>query len=136
MTIGTDLDLDTSDLLYQTRLRELTSVSSRLSDLCTPFAEDIDLKSSMSPIRGDVKKKLFPFLFERRRMLWLASSPISVQERLWARRVIRTDQAVCGLYSTVVCTRRFHDAMVIRRLRFWKLRKQMRWLYWANHGPI
>jgi hypothetical protein len=67
MTIGTDLDLDTSDLLYQTRLRELTSVSSRLSDLCTPFAEDIDLKSSMSPIRGDVKKEILPFLSRGRR---------------------------------------------------------------------
>ena len=56
-------------------------------------------------------------------MVWLASSPISVLERL------------CGLaaYSgqtkqLAVCTRRFHDAMVIRRLRFWKLRKQTRWL--------
>jgi len=27
-------------------------------------------------------------------MLWLASSPVSVQERLRARRVFRTDQAV------------------------------------------
>ena len=57
---------------------------------------------SMSPIRGDVKKKILPFLSEgRRMMLWLASSPISVLERLWARRVFRKDQAVGGLYSTV-----------------------------------
>jgi hypothetical protein len=34
-------------------------------------------------------------------MLWLASSPISVLERLWAGRAFRTDQAVGGLYSTV-----------------------------------
>ena len=33
-------------------------------------------------------------------------------------------------------TRRFHDAMVVRRLRLWKLRKQERWPKWANHGPI
>jgi hypothetical protein len=56
----------------------------------------------MSPIRGDVKKKFFSFLSERRRMLlWLASSPISVPERLWVRRVFRTNQAVGGLNSTV-----------------------------------
>src|ERR1700758_2425794 len=30
--------------------------------------------------------------------------------------------------SLAVRTRRFHDARVIRRLRFWKLRKQTRWL--------
>jgi hypothetical protein len=53
----------------------------------------------MSPIRGDVKKKFFPFLSEETDVV--ASSPVSVQERLWARRVFRTDQAVCGLYSTV-----------------------------------
>jgi len=34
-------------------------------------------------------------------MLWLASSPISVLEGPWARRVFRIDQAVGGLYSTV-----------------------------------
>jgi hypothetical protein len=47
------------------------------------------------------QEKFFPFLSERRRMLWLASSPISVLERLWARREFRTDQAVGDLYSTV-----------------------------------
>jgi len=57
--------------------------------------------TSMSPIRGDVKKKFFPFLSEGRRMLWLASSPISVLERLWARRVFRTDRAVGCWYSMV-----------------------------------
>jgi hypothetical protein len=57
--------------------------------------------ASMSPIRGDVKKKFSSFLSKRGRMLWLASSRTSVLERLRARRVFRTSQAVGGLHSTV-----------------------------------
>jgi hypothetical protein len=43
-------------------------------------------------------------------MLWLASSPISVLERPWARRVFRIDQAVGGLYSTGFMTPWSFDA--------------------------
>jgi hypothetical protein len=56
----------------------------------------------MSPIRGDVKEKvLFLPLRAGDGCGWLASSPISFLERLWACRVLRTDRAVGCSYPTV-----------------------------------
>jgi hypothetical protein len=86
----------------------------------------------MSPIRGDVKKKVFSCLSEREVLCCCGLHP--AQSQFWRG---------CGLAAhsghakqLAACTRWVHDAMVIRRLRFWKLRKQTRWLSWANHGPI
>ena len=46
------------------------------------------------------QEKSFPLsLRERRVMLSLASSPISILERRWARGAFRTGQAGGGLYS-------------------------------------
>jgi hypothetical protein len=48
-------------------------------------------------MRGEVKKKIFPFLSEgRRRMLWLHPAQSQFWRGLWARGVFRADQAVGG----------------------------------------
>jgi hypothetical protein len=47
------------------------------------------------------QEKILPLSSPRGDGWWLASSRISVLERLWAGRVFRTDRAVGGLYSTV-----------------------------------
>jgi hypothetical protein len=64
----------------------------------------------MSPIRGDVKKNSSPFLSEGRWLLWLASSPISILERLWARCVFQTDQASWHFLLDGFMTRWWFDA--------------------------
>ena|ERR1700761_5396939 len=77
---------------------------------------------SMSPIRGDVKKEFSSFLSARRQMVACIRPNLSSGEAAGSPRI--PDRPG----SLAVRTRRFHDAMVIRRLRFWKLRKQTRWL--------
>ena len=62
--------------------------------------------------------------------MWLASSPSQFWRGCGLAAYSGQTKPVGGFYSTV------HDVMVVRRLRLWKLRKQKRWLYWANHGPI
>jgi hypothetical protein len=109
--------------IWQTKCHRQTNLRSILEQLPRSgqiSASSEETKSSQSkrlfiripifqcPIRGDVlsegmsyqrgcQEKIFPFLSERETHVVLASSPISVQERLWARRVFRTDQAVGGL---------------------------------------
>ena len=75
----------------------------------------IDLNSSMSPIRGDVKKKISPVPLRERRMEACIQPSLSSGEAVGSPRIPDRPS------SFAVCTRRFHDAKVIRRLRFWKL---------------
>src|ERR1700731_2980473 len=77
-----------------------------------------------------MSRKFFSLLSERRRMLlWLASSPISVPERLWARRVFRTRPSSWRFELDGFMTPWSFDA-------FGSGSKQRCWLWWANHGPI
>jgi hypothetical protein len=87
------------------------------------------MPTSMSPIRGDVKEKFLPFLSDGDGC-GLHAAHLSSGEAVGLPRIPDRPS------ETAVSTRRFHDAMVVRRLRFRKLRKQARWLWWANHGPI
>jgi hypothetical protein len=81
-----------------------------------------DVSSSMSPIRGDVKKKILPLPLREGTDGGL--HPAESQFRRGCGLAAYSGQA----RQLAVCTRQFHDAMVVRRLRFWKLRKQTRWL--------
>jgi hypothetical protein len=75
----------------------------------------------MRPIRGDVKKNSSPPL--RREMNVACIQPnLSSGEAVGAPRIPDRPSQL------MVSTRRFHDAMVVRRLRFRKLRKQEGWL--------
>ena len=75
----------------------------------------------MSPIRGDVKEKFFPFLSDGDGCA-LHPAHLSSGEAVGLPRIPDRPS------ETAVSTRRFHDAMVVRRLRFRKLRKQEGWL--------
>jgi hypothetical protein len=86
------------------------------------LSERAQMSRSMSPIRGDVKKEFSSFLSERRQMVACIQPNLSSGEAGGSPRI--PDRPG----SLAVRTGRFHDAMVIRRLRFWKLRKQTRWL--------
>jgi hypothetical protein len=78
---------------------------------------------SMSPIRGDVKKKSSPFPLRREVDVVACIQPnLSSGEAVGALRIPDRQSQL------MVSTRRFHDAMVVRRLRFRKLRKQEGWL--------
>ena len=131
--------------IWQTKCHRQTNLRSILEQLPRSgqiSASSEETKSSQSkrlfiripifqcPIRGDVKKKSSPSSPRGRRMLCL--HPAQSQFRRGCGLAAYSGQTK----QLAVCTRRFHDAMVIRRLRFWKLRKQPRWLSWANHGPI
>ena len=78
----------------------VTSVFSSLIDLCTHKL------FSMSPIRGDVKKKVISLLSEGEEpLLRLASSPISIRRRS-SRRVLQTrlNQSTFALGSSMNVT--------------------------------
>ena len=63
------------------------------------------------------KKDFSPFLSEKRRKKVTGMKPnLSSGEAVGSPRI--PDQTK----QLAVCTRQFHDAMVIRRPRFWKLR--------------
>jgi hypothetical protein len=76
----------------------------------------------MSPIRGDVKKKFSPFPLREETDGGLHPA----ESQFWRGCGLAAYSGQTG--QLAVCTRRFHDAMVVRRLRFWKLRKQTGWL--------
>src|SRR5216683_291849 len=79
-------------------------------------------RQSMSPIRGDVKKKFSPFPLREETDGGLHPA----ESQFWRGCGLAAYSGQTG--QLAVCTRRFHDAMVVRRLRFWKLRKQTGWL--------
>jgi hypothetical protein len=72
--------------------------------------------ATMSPIRGDVKKKFFPFLSEE-----TDDVVACIQPSLSSGEAVGSAAYSGQTKQFAVCIRRFHDAMVIRRLRFWKL---------------
>jgi hypothetical protein len=74
------------------------------------------------PIRGDVKKKFSPFPLREETDGGLHPA----ESQFWRGCGLAAYSGQTG--QLAVCTRRFHDAMVVRRLRFWKLRKQTGWL--------
>src|SRR5580704_14742580 len=84
------------------------------------FAEDTN-RSKQSYKRG-CQEKILPLPLPEERGCGLHPA----QSQFWRGRGLA---AYSGQTKQLaVCTRRFHDAMVIRRLRFWRLRKQTRWL--------
>src|SRR5271156_405830 len=103
----------------------------------------------MSPIRGDVKKNSSPPLRREMNVVACIQPNLSSGEAVGAPRIpdrpsqlmvaciqpnLRSGEAVGAPRipdrpsQLMVSTRRFHDAMVVRRLRFRKLRKQEGWL--------
>ncbi len=90
-------------------------------------------ETSKSPIRGDVKEKNSSSLSKRE-----TDGGLHPAESHFRRGAGLG--AYCGQNGQfAVCTRWCHDSKVIRRLRFWKLRKQKRWLWWVDdcfHRPI
>jgi hypothetical protein len=94
-------------LFYLYRLRQISAeIHGRFND----------------PIRGDVKKKILPLPLREGTDGGL--HPAESQFRRGCGLAAYSGQA----RQLAVCTRQFHDAMVVRRLRFWKLRKQTGWL--------
>lgn len=67
------------------------------------------------PIRGDVKKKVFPFPSVRPYVLLLASSPVSVWEGWWL--TWQTDQAVSRFPRESFITSWVLNALQLRKLR-------------------
>jgi hypothetical protein len=74
-------------------------------------------------MRGDVKKKVLSSVSERDVLCSFSCiQPISFLRSCGLSALSGQAKQLADF------TRRFHDAMLIRRLRFWKLRKQGRWL--------
>jgi hypothetical protein len=72
----------------------------------------------MSPIRGDVKKKFFSLLSVREGDVVAYIQPHLQSEKFFAACTPDRPQPVDGF------SRWFHEARVVQRLRFRKLRKQ------------
>src|SRR5712672_564180 len=90
-------------ITHSERMTDYTDVKRIREELPTmqPEHEPMAPRCLDEPYKRGCQEKILPLSSPRGDGWWLASSRISVPERLWAGRVFRTDRAVGGLYSTV-----------------------------------